>query len=309
MRAAIAHLEAAIADLQADVRTINETILPALRNALEGLTGSTPTAAAPVVNKPADPVNKTAPAENGEGKATPARGQSARNLRAVRHHPDLPPGKRGAATHVPSEIAISTRLSNHTLMLALRFSGAIAKRLGLKPKARCAVVRGGGGLVVAAVAEGGRAVYAQSRSDSLSWEEPAAHFGIADRHQAEAAVWYWSTKEPKTLLIDLPSWWPEPQVRSKNKNTPAEGTAHEHVADGRAKPTRFIPGNMQHGEHVTVEVLGDRIDPEFPCHTCGCADPIAAKRATMRCNECGGLYCAGCWLSHEIVHKRAVAHA
>ena len=196
-------------------------------------------------------------------------------------------------------ISISVVKQRKCLVLRVCVPATIASRAGLSADSRVAPVVVGRRIMVEEKNTGVK-VRTQSASTLIAAISGRAH-GLTEAHPSTHCTWH--LDEQHHLVVDVPDWWPkEPAARAVPPMPPPSDNL-DRISDGWEW--------LRHGKKPVksavqpVDDLGERIDPEFPCHTCGSDDPITAKRATMQCKECGGLYCAGCWISHKLVHKRA----
>jgi hypothetical protein len=135
-----------------------------------------------------------------------------------------------------------------------------------------------------------------------------ASLGLRTAQPATACSW--SIISESKLIIDLPVWWPTehvsgraraaapeaPPVPAKIEDAPSRKAAIERHSASPAAPRK--------GEAIDGGELIPVADRDFFCHTC------EMQLATITCDTCNGLFCAGCWSSHLLTHRRpgAAAH-
>jgi hypothetical protein len=166
----------------------------------------------------------------------------------------------------------------------LRFSEAVAERLGLGPgpTCECGVEQVGKTLVV----RPGRGLIARKPAIARQFLlrlATAERWGPLGLHPSDVCDWHFDSED--RLVIQAPTWLKQiavsvlpPQMRSKKKN-----------------------GGTQDPSMSCKKMAGT--NPAVKCHACKKAP------ATVECNRCPTLLCDGCWADHVRVHWHAKAGA
>jgi hypothetical protein len=173
-----------------------------------------------------------------------------------------------------------TKVSQLQISLPL----AVAERAGLAvgDRVRCTVL----GHTLAIERSDAGVKLSRSGNHAIKAQPGGAAYGLRAKQPATRCAWHLDLDH--RLVVDLPAWWPRASAGPAAAKPPAP------PATRAAKPATHAP--IEGGELIPED------EREFRCHTCG------AKLATVTCNDCDGLYCAGCWASHRLGHRaRAVA--
>jgi hypothetical protein len=178
--------------------------------------------------------------------------------------------RRRGARGPDSRVGLSVSIANGYPLLNVNVPRSVADQAGLKA-GLCAHAEVSGPLLFVTPSSTGPKVRDGSGRLHLLFSGHALGLPKKTRPSSYPA---WIVHDGRSLEMVLPSWWPAAPNPTGRVRTAAPG------------------GRIDGGELIPVA------DRDFFCHTCEVAV------ATITCDTCNGLYCAGCWSSHLLTHRR-----